>query len=64
MNNVPVVMLDVNLQALKVIRALGRKGVRIVGVVPTTEGRWETQSKYCETRVCSCSDEGGEEFFL
>lgn len=63
MNNdvsVPVVILDVNLQALKILRDLGRQGIRIIGVVPTTEGRWETSSRYCETRVFPQLEAGGE----
>lgn len=47
----PAVLLDVNLQALKVIRSLGRKGIPVIGVVPK-KGRWEQSSRYCDIRVC------------
>lgn len=57
----PVVVMDVNLQALKVIRSLGRRGVRVIGVVPEG-GRWESTSRYCETRVCKYAKEAGPEF--
>ena len=41
--------MDVNLQALKVVRSLGRAGVRVVGVVPK-KGRWEHSCRYCQIR--------------
>jgi predicted ATP-grasp superfamily ATP-dependent carboligase len=43
--------MDVNLQALKVIRSLGRDGIRVIGVVPK-KSRWEHSSRYCEIREC------------
>lgn len=48
---VPAVLLDVNLQALKVIRSLGRKGIPVIGLV-RRKGRWEHFSRYCDIRVC------------
>ena len=48
---VPAVLLDVNLQALKVIRSLGRKGIPVIGLV-RKKGRWEHFSRYCDVRVC------------
>ena len=48
---VPIVLLDVNLQALKVIRSLGRKGIPVIGLV-SSKGRWEHFSRYCDIRVC------------
>ena len=48
---VPAVLLDVNLQALKVIRSLGRKGIPVIGLV-RKKGRWEHSSRYCDIREC------------
>jgi predicted ATP-grasp superfamily ATP-dependent carboligase len=48
---VPVVLLDVNLQALKVIRSLGQKKIPIIGLV-RRKGRWEHSSRYCDIREC------------
>ncbi len=46
----PAVVLDANLPALKVIRSLGRKGIRVIGIV-AKGGRWEHSSRYCVVRV-------------
>ena len=56
----PAVLLDVNLQALKVIRSLGRQGVPVIGVV-SKKGRWEQSSRYCEIRVCEHAHENDEQ---
>jgi len=57
---VPAVVLDVNLQALKIIRSLGRAGIPVIGVV-SKRGRWEQSSRYCEVRECECAGENGTE---
>lgn len=66
MSQVPAVLMDVNLQALKIIRSLGRAGTRVIGVVPEL-GRWEHSSRYCEILQCNHSagdDEALLEFYL
>lgn len=44
---VPVVLLDVNLQSLSLVRALGRRGIPLIGVV-TESGRYEHSTRYVE----------------
>ena len=46
----PAVLLSVNMQALKVIRSLGRRGIRVIALADEI-GRWENSSRYCETRI-------------
>lgn len=46
----PVVLLSINMQALKIIRSLGRRGVHIIGLADE-QGRWENSSRYCTTRI-------------
>jgi predicted ATP-grasp superfamily ATP-dependent carboligase len=58
----PAVLLDVNLQALKVIRSLGRSGIPVIGVVPK-KGRWEHSTRYCEIRECA-NPHGSDEALL
>jgi len=58
----PAVLLEINLQALKVIRSLGRRGIPVIGVV-VRAGRWEHFSRYCEIRVCEHVGKG-DEFLL
>lgn len=58
--DIPVVVLDVNLQTLKVFRDLGRKGVRIIAIVPRKAGCWEAYSRYCEAREFASLLSGGE----
>jgi predicted ATP-grasp superfamily ATP-dependent carboligase len=50
-SQIPAVLMDVNLQALKVVRSLGRAGIHVIGVVPE-KGRWEHSSRYCDIRQC------------
>jgi len=38
------------MQALKVIRSLGRRGIRVIALADEI-GRWENSSRYCETRI-------------
>ena len=45
----PAILLDVNMQALKIIRSLGRRGIPVIGVV-SVSGRWEQSSRYCSIR--------------
>ena len=46
----PALLLSTNMQALKVIRSLGRRGIRVISLADEI-GRWENSSRYCETRI-------------
>ncbi len=43
----PVVLLDVNLQSLALVRALGRRGIPVIGIV-SGPSRYEHTSRYVE----------------